>query len=221
MQQEIQDKPKMLPLDFATLRLANTKRLPLFKNNLGERAHSSDDGSDWSVDAWIEATIGELGEYANVSKKFRRAEFSEAEFKIKAGKELADAVIYLDIAAFRMGLKFEEFIHDGTALVTTFAQLRTFELNHNPSEFDRANLLVQTTWLVTCVLQSWLMQSEERTRFNIAQAMLFIDIIARIIGVDLQEAVFNKFNEVSDRLGIDVIIKDDMQVFVNGVAVTE
>lgn len=59
-------------LSFNTLGAANKARLPHFKNSKGERAHSKQDGSDWSPAQWLQAVCGELGEYANARKKFER-----------------------------------------------------------------------------------------------------------------------------------------------------
>lgn len=92
-------------LTFNALRRANVARLPLFKNKHGEAAHSQPDGSDWSDAEWLEAVVGELGEYANIRKKFRRGDLSEAEFTELAASELADIVTYLDILAFRLGIE--------------------------------------------------------------------------------------------------------------------
>lgn len=91
-------------LSFFTLRAANIARLPTFKNSKGELAHSEPDGSDWSPAQWLQALVGELGEYANKRKKFERGDISAEEFKIEAAKELADVQIYLDILAFRLGV---------------------------------------------------------------------------------------------------------------------
>ncbi len=91
-------------LSFNTLRKANIIRLPLFKNNKGELAHDSDDGSDWSDAEWLEAIVGELGEYANLKKKVRRGDVSFEDSKEKLSFELADVVIYLDILAHRLGI---------------------------------------------------------------------------------------------------------------------
>ena len=91
-------------LTFNNLREANIKRLPLFKNKKGEPAHSQPDGSDWPLSQWFEAVVGELGEYANIHKKFVRGDISEIEFKEAAEKELADVQTYLDILAFRNGI---------------------------------------------------------------------------------------------------------------------
>jgi len=56
-------------LTFRTLRNGNVKRLPLFKRKDGKPAHIKSDGSDWSPASWLQAIIGELGEYANLRKK--------------------------------------------------------------------------------------------------------------------------------------------------------
>lgn len=91
-------------LTFNVLRGANIKRLPTFKNAKGEPAHSEPDGSDWSPAQWLQAVTGELGEYANIRKKFERGDINEEEFHALARAELADVVTYLDILAFRLGI---------------------------------------------------------------------------------------------------------------------
>lgn len=92
----------MTGLTFDVLREANIARLPTFKNRHGEPAHSKADGSDWTPSDWFEATLGELGELANLHKKFRRGDITAEEFKVHAEKELADVQIYLDILALRI-----------------------------------------------------------------------------------------------------------------------
>lgn len=91
-------------LTFNTLRSANKARLPTFKNKHGLPAHSEPDGSDWSPAQWLQAMVGEIGEYANFRKKFERGDITEAEFQEAAAKELADVQIYLDLLAFRLGI---------------------------------------------------------------------------------------------------------------------
>lgn len=91
-------------LTFNTLRSANVNRLPTFKNSKGEPAHSKPDGSDWSPAQWLQAVAGELGEYANVRKKFERGDIDEQEFISLAKAELADVVTYLDILAFQLNI---------------------------------------------------------------------------------------------------------------------
>lgn len=102
----------MKSLSFEVLRAANLQRLPLFKNAKGERAHASEDGSDWTRSDWLEAATGELGEYANVSKKFRRGDINEVEFRELARKELADVVTYLDILAYRIGINLGDAVRE-------------------------------------------------------------------------------------------------------------
>lgn len=88
-------------LSFDTLRRANVARLPQFKNKHGQLAHSQPDGSDWSPAQWLQALVGELGELANIRKKFERGDLTFAEYEIEATKELADVQCYLDILARR------------------------------------------------------------------------------------------------------------------------
>lgn len=99
-------------LTFAALRSANLKRLPQFKNRRGELVHSKPDGSDWSPAQWLQAVVGELGEYANIRKKFERGDIDEEEFKRLGGKELADAATYLDILTYQFRLDLGQLITD-------------------------------------------------------------------------------------------------------------
>ncbi len=91
-------------LDFDTLRQGNIARLPQFKNKHGEPAHSEPDGSDWSDAEWLEAIVGELGEYANLKKKVRRGDIEPEAAKQMLADELADVVTYIDLLAFRLGI---------------------------------------------------------------------------------------------------------------------
>lgn len=88
-------------LTFRALREANIARLPEFKNAHGRPAHEEEDGSDWSPAQWLQAVVGELGEYANIRKKFERGDIDLEEFQEMASKELADVQCYLDILARR------------------------------------------------------------------------------------------------------------------------
>lgn len=94
-------------LTFNDLRLANTTRIPLFKDAQGRVVHNHD-GSDWSLSDWFMATAGELGELGNILKKVKRGDYTEAEAKVAVAKELADVQIYLDILAFRCGVDLGE-----------------------------------------------------------------------------------------------------------------
>jgi len=95
-------------LRFAELREANKMRLPLFKNCHGGQAHSKEDGSDWSPAQWLQAVVGELGEYSNLRKKFERGDIAKDQFLLEAAHELADTVTYIDILAFQLGIDLGE-----------------------------------------------------------------------------------------------------------------
>jgi NTP pyrophosphatase (non-canonical NTP hydrolase) len=96
-------------LTFAALTAANLRRLPLFRNRLGEIAHSKPDGSDWNLAEWTNAVAGETGEACNIAKKIQRGDFGPpgtepyAQACRELAKELADIVIYADIACMRAG----------------------------------------------------------------------------------------------------------------------
>jgi NTP pyrophosphatase (non-canonical NTP hydrolase) len=91
-------------LTFNTLRGGNIARLPQFKNAHGGLAHSQPDGSDWSPAQWLQAVVGELGEYANLRKKYERGDIGIGHFTSHAADELADVVTYLDILAMQLGI---------------------------------------------------------------------------------------------------------------------
>lgn len=95
-------------LTFNTLRGGNAARLPQFKNKHGQIVHTRADGSDWTPAQWLQAVLGELGEYANLRKKFERGDVDAATFKLEAAKELADVVTYLDILAMQLDIDLGE-----------------------------------------------------------------------------------------------------------------
>ena len=91
-------------LTFDTLRNANIARLPQFKIQHGTKAHTEPDGSDWTPAQWLQALIGEIGEYANIRKKYERGDISKNEFFELACDELADVQTYLDLLACQLGI---------------------------------------------------------------------------------------------------------------------
>jgi NTP pyrophosphatase (non-canonical NTP hydrolase) len=142
-------------LSFETLRKANRLRLPQFKNSKGGLAHDKHDGSDWTPAQWLQALIGELGEFANIRKKFERGDLSFDEYGVAARKELADVATYLDILSMRA------------------------------------------------------LDYEFRDKAPWAQKPWHIDSV----GIELGEAVRDKFNEVSKRVGCNVsIVANDVRV---------
>ena len=99
-------------LTFNALREANIARLPHFKNKKGKKAHSKKDGSDWIPAQWLQAVAGELGEYANLRKKYERGDITKKEFDVEARKELADITCYLDILAFQLKIDLGEAVRE-------------------------------------------------------------------------------------------------------------
>jgi NTP pyrophosphatase (non-canonical NTP hydrolase) len=64
----------------------------------------------WSLSDWITATLGELGEAANLAKKLNRVRDgirgntqSEEELRAAFRREVADTLVYLDLLAQRAG----------------------------------------------------------------------------------------------------------------------
>lgn len=64
----------------------------------------------WTTSDWITATMGELGEAANVVKKLNRYrdgvpgnKVSEAELRDQLRKEIGDVFVYLDLMAQSLG----------------------------------------------------------------------------------------------------------------------
>lgn len=71
----------------------------------------------WSVSDWMTAVIGEVGEAANIVKKLNRYrdgipgnDKSEDDLRAALGKEIADAAIYLDLLAQRVGFDLSQLI---------------------------------------------------------------------------------------------------------------
>ncbi len=77
----------------------------------------------WSLSDWMTATMGELGEAANVAKKLNRVRDgipgnseTENELRLKLADELADTFIYLELLCQSQGIDL------GFAVEAKFAQ---------------------------------------------------------------------------------------------------
>lgn len=69
----------------------------------------------WSLSDWMTATLGELGEAANIVKKLNRVrdgvkgnKETEAELRAKLKREVGDTFVYLDLMARAGGFTIEE-----------------------------------------------------------------------------------------------------------------
>ena len=130
----------MTGLTFNQLRQANLLRLPQFKNSRGESAHSKPDGSDWSPAQWLQALTGELGEYANVRKKYERGDLDHADFLEKARGELADVQTYLDLLAYQLGIDLGQATIDTFNRISKRAHADVFIDEHGIHSMDGARL---------------------------------------------------------------------------------
>lgn len=173
-------------LTFNTLRSANKARLPLFKNKHGQRAHTSPDGSDWSPAQWLQATIGELGEYANIRKKFERGDITLMQFKALAAKELADVQTYLDILALRCCDHYTTMEED---LVSNRDGCQKCDESWD-GPMPQCPVCGELTTKVT-------------TKLSIPRLVVDPE------GVDLGQATMDKWNEVSDRVGVNIHVEAD------------
>lgn len=91
-------------LEFDTLRKANLRREPDFKDAKGNRIKHE----EWTHERWMLAVFGELGEAANEIKKYLRGDYTEEEFKVKVGREFADVLTYLDLLAHKCGVRLDD-----------------------------------------------------------------------------------------------------------------
>lgn len=97
------------PVSIRRLQELNRQRTLLYPNPKGETKHS---GQDWSLNDWMVATMGELGEAANLLKKVRRHDFTISSVRKKLAHELADVVIYIVLLADKCGIDLEDAVRE-------------------------------------------------------------------------------------------------------------
>lgn len=75
--------------------------------------------NSWSTSDWMTATLGELGEAANLVKKLNRVRDgipgnseTEAELRSSLRDEIADVFIYLDLMAQSLGFYLEDAVRE-------------------------------------------------------------------------------------------------------------
>lgn len=216
-----------MSLTFDQLRDANLRRLPLFKNCHGQPAHRNADGSDWSPAQWLQATFGELGEFAQVRLQYEAGEIGREEYAVKAAKELADVQIYLSLLCVRA---LDElcswqdqystelrFIPGGCPvdnsaaqrlmqLISTLGQYANARKKLDRGDYTEAEFETATEELHNNMgFQLRDLQTASRTNDHPGDVVGIVDPV----GVDLAEAVVSKFNEVSVRVGCDVFLSEE------------
>ena len=102
---EVEGKTKMEMRKFSQLNRKRCQSYDGFNHQM----------SDWSLSDWMTATLGELGEAANIAKKLNRVRDgvpgnseSEAELRNSLADELADTFIYLDLLCQSQGISLED-----------------------------------------------------------------------------------------------------------------
>lgn len=199
-----------MSITFDELREANVARLPLFKNRHGQPAHTTQDGSDWTPAQWLQALLGELGEFARARLDYELGAITKEQYEVMAAKELADVQTYLDILALR-ALDVTRTVHcvadPAELLMAVVASLG--EYANERKKFERGDLgisdfqersgqMLRSAHMATCRLLS-----PDLTRERAGGQAV---VEAHPDGVDLGQATADKFNEVSRRVGAPVWI---------------
>ena len=207
-----------MSLTFDQLRDANIERLPLFKNKHGQPAHSNQDGSDWSPAQWFQATVGELGEFATVRLEYEAGKLTHEEYKIKAGKELADVATYLSILSIRCLDELLEYEHDGKVMQgypfeNSPAQMLMSAMSHlgeyanarkklDRGDFTQHEFETIKNEKITATKQEidWMLMPDLKTPHPGDH------VVVASFGVNLGYEIVDKFNEVSKRVGCEVFL---------------
>lgn len=200
------------------LRDANRARLPQFRNSMGEPAHTTRDGSDWTFAQWLQAKVGEIGEAAEVRMAYESGRITAAEYEELVTKELADVFIYGDILAMR-ALDVPVPRADGApySAAQTFMHLMcALGLYANArKKYDRGDITAEQ---FTARRQEYLTLAEDSLwalRTCPAQrGGTPADRVAHAhpIGINLGLAVIDKFNETSRKVGSDVFMENPFAV---------
>jgi NTP pyrophosphatase (non-canonical NTP hydrolase) len=172
-------------LTFATLRQVNVARcIEGWKHPL----------ESWSLDDWIIAVAGELGEALNLVKKLNRARDgiignsqTVDELTRHLADEIADAAIYLDLLLARYDTSIEQ--QCGYA---DFTELRNYTRAH-ADERDEPSRIGREAVVALAKLAST------------GRAMSFLhalDGLAAAYGIALGDAIVAKFNRTSEKHGM-------------------
>lgn len=192
-------------LTFGILRLANTLRLPKFKNKHGVAAHTRPNGSDWNPAQWFQALIGELGEWAAVRAQFESGAISFEEYAKENAKELADGQTYLDLLAYRSLDKTRPsvLLDDAGYMLRIIAELGRYA--NIRKKYDRREV---TDSVLTAVRNDAFNRVRDLLDTLDASHVRSNNAVqdAHPSGCDLGEATREKFNEVSTRVGADVYL---------------
>jgi NTP pyrophosphatase (non-canonical NTP hydrolase) len=109
-----------------------------------ERAHVwHQDSTPWTVDMWLTAFVGELGEFANILKKINRLESNitsrpseqdMADLLLAAEEEFADMTLYFFLLMYHFELKMDQ--HPNVYGDVKLATIRKFNKTSKEMGFD-------------------------------------------------------------------------------------
>lgn len=203
-------------LSFNTLREANALRVGKFKNLREQPAHKSNNGSDWSVAQWFQAFIGEVGEFAEVRDAFERGIIDFDTYKVKATKELADIQTYLDLLAMRsldITARAPGYRYDAAQLLL-LAMGAIGDYANMRKKFDRGDATNEELTEHRLGALSAAIRTLGVIRMPTASNALTYHQTekAHPCGINLGQATADKFNEVSERVKVDIRINVELDL---------
>jgi NTP pyrophosphatase (non-canonical NTP hydrolase) len=172
-------------LTLARLREANTRRCPAFGHTIEE----------WAPERWALALLGEVGELANEVKKLIRGDGSKA----AAAAEIADVLIYHDALAASTRVE-----PDNPDL--SFDQIATDVARRSDCIFDAEHATRSLGEGIGQVLYALRIGNRHYLAIGMCRIVWCTVAIAAELGIDPDQAVIDKFNAVSRRVGSEVTL---------------
>jgi NTP pyrophosphatase (non-canonical NTP hydrolase) len=170
--------------------------------------------TDWSLDDWLVAVVGELGETLNVVKKLNRERdkivgnsVSADELRVQLADEIADTVIYLDLLAARLDIDLNWMHCFNKVREVALSMAALFE------EETLSSLGVKVSADIGRIAA--LIEGSEghnvpgflpRFEGHISSAICKLDHMALLEQIDLAEAVVSKFNRTSEKNGFPEVL---------------
>ena len=157
--------------------------------------------SDWHSREWVAALCGEAGEAANAAKKIRRLDAGLGDPNDRTqrehdyAEEIADCYVYADLVCIDQQIGTAEML---TNVSADFDVAKTeFESCPSPMVF----------WIGTCKIIS---QIDECVMANVVPINPMRKLLARLMVAasyttfDFETMIREKFNTVSERVGVDI-----------------
>jgi NTP pyrophosphatase (non-canonical NTP hydrolase) len=113
------------------------------KVNRERNAKCFPDCKNWTASEWMLALIGEIGEAANLIKKYNRGDWTTGEYiskhKNEIAMELGDEFVYLDLLAHSLGIELEDCV---IAAFNKVSDRKNYPVKID-SEFGKALVVMQ------------------------------------------------------------------------------